>query len=163
MGFALECEMLEHVRRSLQGMGYLTTCEVWCGGWGRCDIVAAKFGLQTGRFIPDCEALMAVELKLDDVAGVMMQCRLNKAVVNFSIAAMPRSRINRMRSETITKFFREEIGLLAVDDDSGECEFCVFPEFNPPRPGWEETHEKLVSKVWRYVRREYHAAKAKRA
>ena len=159
MGFAFECEMTPHVLKFLRSRGFLTSCQIWCGGWGICDIVAARFGLGVKRNIPECESLMALELKLDDVAGVMNQCRQNKAVVNSACAVMPRSRINRMRAGTVTSFDIEGIALLAVDDETGECQWCVEPEHSLPHSGWEDAHEKLVRKMWRYVRREYHAAK----
>jgi hypothetical protein len=152
--------MRDPVDRFLKERGYLTAFETSCGCWGYCDIVAARFGVSVSRFRPDCEVLMAVELKLDDVAGVLNQCRQNRAVVNFSCAAMPRSRVNRMRPHTITAFEVADVGLLAVDDDSGECEFCVLPESLLPLPDWRDSYERLVDKMWKKVRKEYHAARA---
>ena len=152
MSFALEKEMTPHVVKYLQDHGYLTVRETMCGRWGICDIVGVQFAERTSRRIPDCLMLVAVELKLEDAAGVLNQCKLNQAVANLSLAAMPASRIGRMRQQTKQKFYDLGIGLMAVDDHSGLCEFEITPVLQSVAEGWEDSRENLEKRMWRYTK-----------
>ena len=80
------------------------------------DIVAVQYGERRGRAIPPIRELIAVELKLHDVAGVIRQASSNLHLADKSYAAMPEQRIEAMRSDTIRKFIDAGIGLLSVGE-----------------------------------------------
>lgn len=84
---------------------------------GYCDMVGILFAKQTGRTIPLVKWVTAVELKLEDVAGVIRQSRGNRHSVHASFAAMPKPRCQRMQPTTVKKFLEAGIGLLSVGDD----------------------------------------------
>jgi len=58
--------------------------------------------------------IMAVELKIKDIAGVLYQAETNCCVADFSYAAMPLQFCQKMRGGTIEKFKNKGIGLIGV-------------------------------------------------
>ncbi len=94
---------------------------------GYCDMVGVLFARRVGRQIPQVIKTTAVELKLTDIAGVLVQATANRHCVHESFAAMPMSRVNRMRSQTLLLFRDAGIGLLAVDVQSSLVFVAVSP------------------------------------
>lgn len=81
---------------------------------GYCDMVGILFAERIGRAIPPVVMASAVELKLDDVAGVLQQAWENRHFVHASYAAMPKERCRKMRPATKRQFLGAGIGLLSV-------------------------------------------------
>lgn len=79
------------------------------------DVCGVRFAERAGRRIPPVLDVVAVELKLTDIAGVMRQGLRNLNYAKRSYAAMPRERCERMTPRTIERFAAACIGLLAVD------------------------------------------------
>jgi hypothetical protein len=141
--FRYEREMRPIVARWLEGLGYTVVFEYPClwDAPGICDVVGVRFAERTGRRIPAIDSLVAVELKLDDVAGVLDQCYNNRLAVHESYAAMPTERIERMRPETIRRFTLQSIGLLAVAP-SGDVEVVIPPNDRVRRALWRKVRQR---------------------
>ena len=84
------------------------------------DVLGIRFCPRVGRAIPELDMLVAVELKLNDIAGVLRQSRSNRHYVHFAYAAMPEDRCKRMREKTRDKFRVAGIGLLAIGEEVSE-------------------------------------------
>jgi len=134
----------------LQNKNYYCIYELLLGGY--CDVVACKWNERVGRKVPKLIDVIAVELKLDDVSGVIRQAVSNKYYVNESYAAMPKSRINKMREGTLNKFKQAGVGLLSVGDGVEEV---VKPEINL----FESFDKYLVKRVWSRKLRDVRRAK----
>lgn len=120
--------------------------ELWLSGTtGPVDVVAVRFAERIGKPIPAVERVIAIELKLDDVSGVIGQCRHSRAA-HAVFAAMPRERIDRMRSATVQRFRDEGIGLLAVDIAHG-ITVVVYAEEHADPIG-----QHIRRKLWRRYR-----------
>lgn len=109
-----EFDMRRPVKNWLFANGYLSAVEFWLHHGGITDIVAGRYAERTSRSIPKLLDVMAIELKMHDVSGVLGQAIANSRVC-ASYAAMPTERIRKMRGRTIERFERHGIGLLAVD------------------------------------------------
>jgi len=112
----LEKELRRPVEGWLFDNGYDVVHEFQLGHYA--DLIGCKFGERTGRKIPPLIYLVAVELKLGDIAGVIMQASNNWRFVNESYAAMPKNLIDRMLEKTLIKFHYAHVGLLSVDESS---------------------------------------------
>jgi len=109
---------------------------------GYCDILAFRFEPQTSRSIPTLTELIAVELKLRDVAAAITQARGYAWSGARSFVAMPENRIAKMRLATLDKFRENEVGLISVGD-------VVSVVHDAPR--WEHADNiaQMNAKVWR--------------
>jgi hypothetical protein len=85
--------------------------------------------------------IVAIELKQDDVAGVLRQCESNRYRVSECWGAMPAERITRMRDATRQKFLDAGVGLLSV---SGEN---AFENLQPRLSGVSSESMRLA--LWR--------------
>lgn len=148
--YSRERDMRDAVNTFLKEMGYRTAFEVYrqCG---LADIYGVKFADRVGRRVPPATSIIAVELKLDDVAGVLAQCSYNWHSANLSCAAMPSYRIQRMRTGTIDLFSSQGFGLISVSPDS--VEFVIDPrEHETSNENWHATN--MPKKLWRMFRKE---------
>jgi hypothetical protein len=147
--FSLERDMREPVLTWARRRGYVCAVEVWLAYI--CDIVAVEYGPRLSRSqSPILKSAVAIELKLDDAAGVLAQAVCNRRYASLSYAAMPVDRITKMRPQTLCKFYDEGIGMLAVSPKR-VCE--VFPG----QIGGEVS-ERLEKQLWRRTRAEYLAS-----
>lgn len=135
-----EKQMRPIVEAWLEEQGWDVAHEIMLGGY--CDLVGFRFGERQGRRMPPLLRAIAVELKITDVGGVFDQAQSNQRFVHESFAAMPDSRIERMRPETIRKFKLWGIGLLAVNADVK----IIHPAISKL---W---YEILQRKLWRIKR-----------
>ncbi len=131
-----ERAMRKAVCEWLVSIGYVPVFEVW-----NCDIVAGKWSERTGRAKPSLLSAIAVELKLDDVAGVIKQCKAARLRYDLAFAAMPEERVDRMREDTIGKFVEAGVGLLEVGES-----VSVKIE---PLPGESLWSGKTANTLWR--------------
>lgn len=120
-----------------------------------CDFVGVEFAEQTGRLIPAIKRSIAVELKLDDVAGVIKQSVLNQHRVATVYAAMPKGRVTKMRPETIDKFRLQGIGLLSVTAFGVEVvvEPIASPKFKPTAFMANTFHRRLWRRRKEWIKR----------
>jgi hypothetical protein len=144
--FAYEKEMQEPVMRWLCAQGFVCTRELCNLNYNPMDIVGGIFGERVSRRIPPLHDCVAVELKLDDIGGVLAQARVNRGCVERSFAAMPADRIARMRSKSIAAFVGDGVGLLAVTVDS-------VIEILPAQRSYG-THKRIYKNLWRKCQHE---------
>ncbi len=130
----------------LQSQGFRCTRELCSLSYEPMDIVGGRFGERSGRRIPALLEAVAVELKLNNVGGVLWQARRNRICVERSFAAMPATRCARLRAKSISAFVSEGVGLLAVSAD----DVVVLV---PAQPSGG-THERIVKNLWRKLRDE---------
>lgn len=142
-----ESDMRESVKQYLLLRGFVPVVEFWLHNSGITDIVAGAYAPRVGRRIPELQEVVAVELKLNDVAGVIRQAKLNRHLSDWSFAAMPEPRIRKMRDDTLNKFGEHGIGLLSVGD-------VVREEIAPTRGSGLPSHRSEVKQLWRRVRQE---------
>ncbi len=145
--FRFEKDMRPIVLQWLRRSGYLTgEFELYlCGG--NIDIAAARYGPRPGkRRKPPLIEMVAVELKLHDFAGVLLQAKANRAGCHLSYMAMPQQRCEMMREQTKQKARDAGVGLLSVND-------AVSVLIEPVRGG--EPHARTVAALWRHLRGEY--------
>lgn len=137
----------KHMRRAvcdwLTGQGLTPVFEVFMGPH-TCDFIGVEFDSRNGRRIPPTKRTMAIELKLDDVSGVIKQCKNCLHAVSIAYAAMPASRCLRMRDETIGKFMNAGIGLLSVDI---AVEQILAPLARTPPASWRR--DTLARRLWK--------------
>ena len=143
--FCRESEMREPVTGWLIDRGYLPCVEFWLTNAGITDIVAGSYDPRIGRRIPTLRKVVAIELKLTDVAGVIAQAQINRRLCDWSYAAMPVERVEKMRKDTLYKFRNAGVGLLAVGDEIIEriepIQGCGMPE-----------GRREAKQLWRRVR-----------
>ena len=89
-----------------------------CHAWGLCDVVGVKWFPRISRRRPLIEKLIYVELKLDDVAGVLRQGKNNRFAAHLSYCAMPVDRIQKMRESTRQLFLTQGVGLLSCSTET---------------------------------------------
>jgi hypothetical protein len=150
--FKCENEMRPIVTHWFEKNGYYVAHEVQIGSsW--CDIVGCKWAERVGRRIPPMTEAVAVELKLDRVADVLYQANMNYKYggVTSSYAAMPVSRIARMRERTIGKFSRAGCGLIMASPY--RVEIVVRPRYRES----EKIDKNLARRLWSYRLRENRA------
>lgn len=117
-----EHDLRQPVANWLKFQGFEVAHECLLGGY--CDLIGFRFAPRVGRRIPPLEYVVAVELKVRDIAGVIRQAKSNRHYANESYAAMPRERCIRMRQPTLERFLSAGIGLLRVDA-SGSVDLVV--------------------------------------
>lgn len=109
---------------------------------GYCDLAGFRFARRTSHRIPELLTVVTVELKVNDIRGVMTQAKSNQYFVRSSYAAMPLDKCKRMRSKTISRFRKMGIGLLGVDD---EVNVIVEPQCDSNKDiKW------MTRKLWRW-------------
>jgi hypothetical protein len=149
--FRYEREMRAPVADWLRANRYLVAYEFHL--CHMVDLVAGHFGYRHGKAIPPLEHTIAVELKLDDVAGVIRQAKNNTYFVNRSYCAMPASRCLTMRASTLALFAQANVGLLSVSSDE-TIEVVVSPGEG------KQANDRTTKGLWRRVRNEYKTAAA---
>ena len=135
----LEKELREPVTKWLQARGYDVVVEFLICHY--VDVIGCKFGKRVGRRVPPLNCVIAVELKLSDVASVIFQASNNRHYVYESWAAMPQERIDDMREKTLLKFAHAYVGLLSIHD--GEANVIIPAKINCgfQRRLWRRLHE----------------------
>lgn len=83
---------------------------------GYVDLASCKWAERIGRRIPPMIEITTVELKINDIIGVLRQARNNSYFVDYSYAAMPLKKCLKMRMKTLEKFKKMGIGLLGIND-----------------------------------------------
>lgn len=137
--------MRDPVNAYLLDRGFFPAVEFCLHGCGITDIVAGSYLAREGRNVPKLWEVVAVELKLDDFAGVLRQAKTNKHHCDWSFIAMPAERIAKMKTATRDAIRLAGIGLLSVGDE-------VIEVMAPERgPGLAE-HRNQVKTLWRRVR-----------
>ena len=101
-----------------QKHGYYVAHEVMLAG-GYCDLTGCKWEERIGRRIPKMQEIVAVELKINDVRGVLYQAENNKYVADTSYAAMPINKCARLKLKTLHLFESIGVGLLGVSSLRG--------------------------------------------
>ena len=122
----------------LESLGMSPVFEVYY-----CDVVGAQWAERIDRRIPALLRVVGVELKMDDVSGVIRQCQSNRHRYRECFAAMPSERISRMSNSTLNKFRRDGIGLLSVLGNICSC--VIMPISNLD----VVSHDHLKSNLWR--------------
>lgn len=148
--FKREKEMRPIVARWLKERGYYVAHEVLVGdSW--CDIVGCKWAERVGRRIPPMIEAVAVELKVNDVAGVLHQAEANYTYgrVSNSYVAMPAERVAKMKRATIDLFEEMCFGLLMISADGVE----IVVEASE-QPG---ISKDLARRLWSYKLRDERA------
>ena len=113
-----------------------------------CDIVGSRYGERpAARRIPPLLELWSVELKMDDVAGVIRQAKKNARRSNRSWCAFPDFRIAKMRDSTIDRFENEGLGLLSV---GSKVEVII-----PAVSGERILFDNHIRQLWRRVKAHY--------
>ena len=125
--FRYERDMRQPVIDWLSMNGYVTAVEFWLVNHP-ADLVAGEYGARpASRRVPPLLSVVAVELKLSDVAGVIRQAEMNWHACDFSLCAMPSERIRKMQRSTITKFSAAGVGLLSVGESITDMMLIVSP------------------------------------
>lgn len=83
---------------------------------GYCDIIGCRWAERVGRRKPKMLQIVAVELKIKDIVGVLSQAKGNCHVADYSYAAMPLDFYCRMRKTSVQKFRDAGVGLIGVTD-----------------------------------------------
>ncbi len=109
----VEADMRFPIVDWLNQQGYEDAHECQMGGY--CDVIGFRFARRTNRRIPQLLTVIAIELKMSNVAQVVGQAIGNLYYSNASYAAMPQERCNKMRETTKRQFLDNGIGLLSVD------------------------------------------------
>ena len=141
----LEKELREPVTNWLQQRGYDVVTEFLIGGY--VDVIGCKFGKRVGRRVPPLLHIVAVELKLSDVAGVISQARNSWPHVHESWTAMPQERIDKMLEKTLLKFKYAHVGLLSIHE--GQVKVILPPKINYgfQKRLWRRLHEGPASSM----------------
>jgi hypothetical protein len=130
----------------LESQGFVCTRELCTLSYNKMDIVAGRFGERVSRRIPPLLEAVAVELKLNDLNGVLRQCVRNRGCVERAYAAIPASRLDRMRPGTMAQFAGEGVGLLSVSSES-------VTEVIPAQRSCG-THARIYKNLWRKIQSE---------
>jgi hypothetical protein len=141
----LEKELRAPVIAWLEDLSFLTAVEFHIHHMA--DIVAGRYGPRTSRRKPTLERCVAVELKLEDVAGVIDQARSNRYQTHYSYCAMPEWRVAKMKARTLDKFRDEGLGLLSVDGDAIQVLVAAKYGHGPTK--------RIIDNLWRRVRKEF--------
>lgn len=144
--FAYEKEMREPVIGWLHAQGFVCTRELCSLSYSPMDIVAGIFGERVGRRIPPLLDCIAIELKLNDVLGVLRQASRNRGSVEQSFAAMPASRCARLKPKHIAAFVSDGVGLLSVRPDGIDVVLAAQRSAG--------THPRIYKNLWRKCRTE---------
>lgn len=143
--FRKESDMREPVKAWLMDRDFLPAVEFWLHGCGITDIVAGSYAKREGRRIPKLWEVVAVELKLNDFAGVLRQAKTNRHHCDWSYVAMPVERIEKMRESTKAQLREAGIGLLSVGQ--------AVKEVLLPKQGFGLSEDRnQVKTLWRRVK-----------
>ena len=138
-----ELEMRPTIFAWLEERGMVTLWESKI--FQNADVVGVRFGRRVGRAIPPLELVVVVESKIKDVAGVLSQAECHVGRCTESLVAMPAEHVAKMKPDTLLRFGRKGIGLLAVD---AEVRLVI-----PPRLCQSPLHNiDLRRRLWRRVR-----------
>ena len=144
--FAYERDMQVPVIAWLESQGFVCTRELCSLSYNKMDIVAGRFGERISRRIPPLLEAIAVELKLNDLNGVLLQCVRNRGCVERAYAAIPADRYSKLRAGSITRFVTEGVGLLSVSRES-------VTEVIPAQRS-SGTAGRIYKNLWRKIQRE---------
>ena len=143
-----ERAMRPQVCKWLTDKGFIPVFEIHLANFGATDIVAGSFADEEKT--PSLLDMIAVELKLTDIAGVLRQAGNNRHIVPLSYAAMPEAVCRRMKKKTLARFWLDGIGLLSVGDTVTEIvepkRFDEKPDHLRP-DGWR--WKNLGKRLWR--------------
>ena len=110
-----EKELKPKIVKWLNDNGYEAAHE--CYNFNNCDVIGFEFYKQQKREIPDIKRIVAIELKVRDILGVLLQCRTHRHNATTVYAAMPESFCKTMTLKSKLKFFEQGIGLLSVGEN----------------------------------------------
>ncbi|TWT58999.1 hypothetical protein KOR42_23860 [Thalassoglobus neptunius] len=112
---------------------------------------AGEFKSRVG-WCPIHRRLMAIELKLKDISGALIQARSNQGVTRDSFVAFPESVANRIVNGKRKREFADSgVGVISVNDSS--CEFLL--NANGPLDRISATQElHAVEKFWTRAKQE---------
>ncbi|MCK9482811.1 MAG: hypothetical protein M0R34_00385 [Candidatus Marinimicrobia bacterium] len=139
-----EKDLRLHIIKWLADQGLEVAHECW--SMNNCDVVGFEFYPQTSRRIPKLARVFAIELKIRDFQGVLMQCRNHRRYANQVYAAMPKVIVDKIKLETCYKFMEQGIGLLSVADNGiveiRESSLNYAPYFNRNKKALWRWHKK---------------------
>ena len=118
-----------------------------------CDLIGCKWAERVGRRIPAMTEIVAVELKIKDILGVIDQAKTNCTVADFSYAAMPFQLCHSMREVSLKRFENAGIGLIAVSQS-------VATVIIPARKNLIDYHPCVCRRLWNYKTRHLRASAA---
>lgn len=143
-----EREMRPAVMEWCIAQSHVPVCEVFV--WTHtADIVAAKYAERVGRRVPPLESLIGIELKLNDIPGVIKQCVNLHRHTNQVYAAMPASRVKKMKQRTLDQFLQARVGLLAVRKTQVKVIINSFGLLLPSPDEWQR--QSMEKKLWRRI------------
>lgn len=149
-----ERSMRQQVCQWLIDKNFIPVFEVHLATFGATDIVAGRFAYVDTK-APPLVDVMAIELKVCDIAGVLRQATNNRHIVPWSYAAMPASVCARMRKKTQAMFWLNGIGLLSVGDTVTEI---VAPKkFDVCEDRWQMLRKRLWRRRDEWQKRLTHA------
>lgn len=149
MSICLEGSLRKPVAEWIITQGMTPVFEVRLSG--QCDVVGFEFEPKLPRVAPKLKRVIAIELKLEDVADVLRQAKSNSCHVDLSYAAMPFERVGRMKESTLNQFRDSGVGLLSVST-SGRVDLVIPARTNTDesmqwkrsalcRTGWRRREE----------------------
>ena len=106
---------------------------------GNCDIVGFDFAPHTRMLT----AAVAVELKLDDIGGVISKALSHVGMATELWVAMPAARIHKFKPVTFTRLQELGIGLLSVGVVG--CAVTVHGPIRVPEQRWQ----RMKHTAWR--------------
>lgn len=142
-----EFDLRQPICEYLLERDYFPAVEFWLHN-AITDIVAGSYELRVGRSIPRLRRTVAVELKLERVGEVLEQAKANASRCDWSYAAMPTRRIERMRASTFERFKQLGVGLLQVGEDGTTREVI-----RPVHQGSLSNDSREAKQLWRRVRK----------
>jgi hypothetical protein len=146
MEFALESEMRRPVIKWMNRMGFFVAVEFWLVNQ-QSDLICARYGNRPApRRRPPLREIVAIELKLNSVGEVIEQAAKNLKAADLSWAAMPATRIGKMRQSTTKRFQAAGVGLLSVTPS--EVEQVILPSI--AGPGRRSRADQLWRRVGKY-------------
>jgi hypothetical protein len=113
---------------------------------GYCDLVGVRYKPRVGRAISGIEKFVTVELKINDVAGVIRQAQCHLRRAHASYAAMPEARIEKMRPATLDKFRAVGVGLLCVSD---VVRVLIEPQWQEMPFDYQNIYAKRWWRAWK--------------
>lgn len=131
--------------------GMFTAHEMCVCASAMCDVVGLRFSQRVSRKRPQLEFIVAIELKLDDVSGVIYQARRNSHFAHQSYAAMPEERVSRMKPGTLQVFELNGVGLMSVSDTGVQIVVAA-----PTRAAIDERcFDRISRNGWRHCRDQF--------
>jgi len=137
----IENEMRPAVTQWLNRNDYDDAHECLLGGY--CDVIGCKWDERVGRKPPDLLETIAIELKMRDIQGVIMQAKGNHYHANLSYCVMPQDFILKMRPQSLQNFKDAGVGLLTWLN--GCIGIIIYSTYNNVVP-----HEVLRRRLWAF-------------